>query len=157
MNRRGESNLQDEYSDHWGFTWHCLIEKSISCANTIGAVISERKILTPLCLFIQTSSTGFAVASGNGNRLFAGKLHVQITNKLRSPQCQTKAPLLYTSTPLIFRYHLPLTALLEILRKSSKTYCYLHGGLLDELIQLQRQLMPQLLVVKLLWGKQTKN
>jgi hypothetical protein len=31
---------------------------------------NERNILTPLCLFIQTSPVGFAVASGNGNRLF---------------------------------------------------------------------------------------
>ncbi len=74
--------MQDEYSDHWGFTWHSLIKKLIRCANTIGAFITERKILTPLCLFIQTSPIDFAVASGNGNRLFAGKLHVQITNKL---------------------------------------------------------------------------
>jgi len=49
--------------------------------------------LTPLCLVIQTLTIDFVVASGNGNRLFAGKLHVKITNKLRSPQCQTKAPL----------------------------------------------------------------
>jgi hypothetical protein len=60
--------------------------------------------LTPLCLFIQTSPIDFAVASGNGNRLFTGKLHVQITNKVRSPQYQTKAPSF--PTPLIFRYHL---------------------------------------------------
>jgi hypothetical protein len=55
--------------------------------------------LTPLCLFIQTSPIDFAVASGNRNRLFTGKLHVQITTKLRSPQCQTKAPLLNPSRP----------------------------------------------------------
>jgi hypothetical protein len=53
--------------------------------SPIGAVITERKILTPLCLFIQTSPIDLAVASGNINRLFTGKLHVQITNKLRSP------------------------------------------------------------------------
>ncbi len=31
-------------------TWHRLIKKSIRRANTIGAVIAERNILTPLCL-----------------------------------------------------------------------------------------------------------
>jgi hypothetical protein len=66
-------------------------------ASPIGAVITERKILTPLRLFIQTSPIDFAEASGNRNRLFTGKLHVQITDKLRSQQYQTKAPLLYPS------------------------------------------------------------
>ncbi len=43
---------------------------SISCANTIGAVITERNILTPLRLFILTSPIQKAVASGNGNKEF---------------------------------------------------------------------------------------
>jgi hypothetical protein len=36
------------------FTVHRLIKKSIVRANTIGAVITERDILTPLPLFVQT-------------------------------------------------------------------------------------------------------
>jgi hypothetical protein len=39
----------------------------------IGAVRAKRNILTPLCLFIQTSPNNKAVASGNGNRLFTEK------------------------------------------------------------------------------------
>jgi hypothetical protein len=39
------------------------------CQN-IGAVIAVRNILTPLCLFIQTSPNNLAVTSGNGNRFF---------------------------------------------------------------------------------------
>jgi hypothetical protein len=76
LNRRGGSNLQDEYSNIGGFTWHRQIKKSISCANTNGAVITEMNILTPLRLFIMTSPK--AVSSGNGNRLFIEKRQVQI-------------------------------------------------------------------------------
>jgi len=46
----------------------------------IGAVRAKNTILTPLCLFIQTSPNNKAVTSGNGNRLFAEKRHVQIAN-----------------------------------------------------------------------------
>jgi hypothetical protein len=70
--------LQDEYSNIGEFTWHRPIKKSISCANTNGAVITERNILTPLHLFIMISPINKAVASGNGNRLFIEKRHVQI-------------------------------------------------------------------------------
>ncbi len=101
--------MQDEYSDHWGFTWHRLIKKSFGCTNTIGAVITERKILTLFCLFIQTSPIDFAVASGNGNRLLAGKLQLQITNKLRSPQCQCKVKLHYCILPDAPDFSLPCT------------------------------------------------
>ena len=52
----------------------------VHMALPIGGVITERKIFTPLCLFIQTSPIDFAVASGNGNRLLTGKRHVQISN-----------------------------------------------------------------------------
>jgi hypothetical protein len=65
----------------------------------IYAVTTESNILTPLCLFIQTLPIDFAVASGKGNRLFTGELHVQIANKLRSPQCHTEAELLSPSRP----------------------------------------------------------
>jgi hypothetical protein len=49
------------------FTWHRLIKKSINCANTIGAVITEMNIFTPLRLFVETMPVYEAVASGNGN------------------------------------------------------------------------------------------
>ena len=65
----------------------------------IGAVRAKSNILTPLCLFIQTSPNNKAVASGNGNRLFTEKRHVQIANNPRSPQCYTEAELLAPSRP----------------------------------------------------------
>jgi hypothetical protein len=49
------------------FTLHRLFKKLISSANTIGAVITERKILTPLRLFVVTVPIQKAVAIGNGN------------------------------------------------------------------------------------------
>jgi hypothetical protein len=48
-------------------TWHGLFKKLISGANTIGAVIKERTILTPLPLFVQTMPIQKALTSGNGN------------------------------------------------------------------------------------------
>ncbi len=72
LNRRGGSNLQDNYSNIGGFTQHRLIKKSISSANTIGAVITELNTLTPLHLFVMISPINKAVASGKGNRLFTG-------------------------------------------------------------------------------------
>ncbi len=52
------------------FTWLRLIKKLISCANTIGAVITERNILTPLHLFVVTFTILKAVASENRNKEF---------------------------------------------------------------------------------------
>jgi hypothetical protein len=49
------------------FTLHRLIKKSIVRTNIIGAVITERNILTPLPLFIQTMPIQKALTSGNGN------------------------------------------------------------------------------------------
>jgi hypothetical protein len=49
------------------FTFHCLIKKLIISANTIGAVITDRNILTPLRLVVVTMPIQKAVASGNGN------------------------------------------------------------------------------------------
>ncbi len=40
--------------------------------SSIGAVITERNILTPLHIFIVTMPIKKAVASGKGNRLFTG-------------------------------------------------------------------------------------
>jgi hypothetical protein len=61
-----------------GFTWHYLFKKSIRCANILAEFIAERNILSPLCLLPKTSPLNLAVASGNGNRIFTQKLHVQI-------------------------------------------------------------------------------
>ncbi len=49
------------------FTLHRLIKELIISANTIGAVITDRSILTPLRLFVVTMAIQKAVASGNGN------------------------------------------------------------------------------------------
>ncbi len=54
---------------------------------------------SPLCLFLQTSPNNLAVASENANKFFTQKLHVQIENKLRSPQCRTKVQLLSPFQP----------------------------------------------------------
>jgi hypothetical protein len=51
-------------------TLHPLIKKPFVRANTIGAVITERNILTPLLLFVQTMPIQKAVTSGNGNNAF---------------------------------------------------------------------------------------
>ncbi len=40
--------------------------------SPIGAVITERNILTPLHLFVVTMPINKDVASGKGNRLFTG-------------------------------------------------------------------------------------
>ncbi len=60
------------------FTLHRLFKKLISSANTIGAVITERNILTPLLLFVVTMPIQKAVASGKGNNDIAEEGHVQI-------------------------------------------------------------------------------
>jgi hypothetical protein len=52
------------------FTLHPLLKKPTVRANTIGAVITERNILTPLLLFVQTMPIQKAVTSGNGNNAF---------------------------------------------------------------------------------------
>jgi hypothetical protein len=49
------------------FTLHPLIKKPIVRANTIGAVITVRNILTPLPLFVLTMPIQKAVTSGKGN------------------------------------------------------------------------------------------
>jgi hypothetical protein len=86
LNRQGGSNLRI----FWEVNFMSLIQKVNLMRQYIGAVTAVRNIFTPLRLFIQTSPNNLAVTSGNGNRFFTQKLHVQIKNKLRSPQCQTK-------------------------------------------------------------------
>ncbi len=49
------------------FILHRLFKKLIIRANTIGAVITDRNILTPLRLFVVTMPIQKAVTSGNGN------------------------------------------------------------------------------------------
>jgi hypothetical protein len=46
----------------------------------IGAVIAERNILSPLCLFVMKSPINYAGTSVKGNRFFTHKLHVQMAN-----------------------------------------------------------------------------
>jgi hypothetical protein len=58
--------------------------------------------MSPVCLFVQTSLINLAGMGGNGNRFSTQKLHVQSANSLRSPQCQTKAQLLFPSRPPSF-------------------------------------------------------
>ncbi len=58
--------------------------------------------MTPLCLIIQTSPNNKAVASGNGNRMFTEKRHVQIANNPRSPQCQTRLNYYFLPDPAHF-------------------------------------------------------
>ncbi len=48
-----------------------------------------------------------AVASGNGNRILTQKLHFQIANNPRSPQCQTEAELCLLPDP--YNFSLPST------------------------------------------------
>jgi hypothetical protein len=52
------------------FTLHRLFKQLIIRANTSGAVITDRNILTPLCLFVVTMPIQKAVTSGNGNTEF---------------------------------------------------------------------------------------
>jgi nucleoside diphosphate kinase len=67
LNRYCGSNLQDEYLIIGCLHDIAYLKKTISCANTNGAVITERNILTPLRLFIMSSPIYKAVASGNRN------------------------------------------------------------------------------------------
>jgi hypothetical protein len=58
------------------FTWHRLFKKLISSANTIGAVITEKNIFTPLPLFVQTMPIQKVVTTEILS--FTEKVHVQI-------------------------------------------------------------------------------
>ncbi len=64
-----------------------LIQKVNSMRQYIGAVRAKGSILSQLCLFVETMPINKAVASGNGNRILTQKLHVQIANNPRLPQC----------------------------------------------------------------------
>ncbi len=91
------------------FTCHRLIKKLIICANTIGAVITERNILTPIRLFVVTMPIQKAVASGNGNIEF----YIESTrSNQKQPPVATMADRIWFTASLpstvIFRYHLPL-------------------------------------------------
>jgi hypothetical protein len=72
----------------------------------IGAVRAKNNILTPLCLFIQTSPNNKPVASGNGNRLFTDKWHVQIAN---NPRYNARPRLNYYFLPDPSHFSLPST------------------------------------------------
>jgi hypothetical protein len=115
--------LQDENLNIWGFTLHRLIKKSIRCANTIGAVITERNTLTPLCLFIMTLPFNKAVASGNGNRFFTWKQHVQIANDPRRHNARTR--LNYHVLPDTLHFSLPSTFKIPYLLKEIYNILYI--------------------------------
>ncbi len=68
----------------------------------IGAARANNIILSPLCLFAETMPFIKAVASGNGNRFFIGKRHVQNANTPQSPQSYTIAIQLLASQPTLF-------------------------------------------------------
>jgi hypothetical protein len=68
----------------------------------IGAVRAKKNILSLLCLFLETMPIIKAVASGNVNRFFRGKEHVQKANTPRSPQSYTNGQLLLASQPTLF-------------------------------------------------------
>jgi hypothetical protein len=70
------------------FPLHRLFKKIIISANTIGAVISDRYNLTPLRLIVMPMPIQ--------------KVHVQIANNPRSPQCHTEPELLCSSRPPSF-------------------------------------------------------
>jgi hypothetical protein len=72
------------------FTLHRLFKKLIISANTIGAVISDRYNLTPLCLFNVTMPIQKAVTSGNGKNEFYRET---ARSNLKSPQCHTESDL----------------------------------------------------------------
>ncbi len=48
----------------------------------IGAVIVERNIFAPPCLFLKKQPTHFSRMVGNGNKIFTGKGHIQNENIL---------------------------------------------------------------------------
>jgi hypothetical protein len=61
---------------------HAYLRYEYVCANTIGVVTVSPYWLkfAALRLFVMTSPNNKDVASGNGNRLFTEKRHVQIAN-----------------------------------------------------------------------------
>ncbi len=88
--------MQDEFFKHLGLHGIAYLKSQLDAPIFWRSNSCEEHFYPafPFQLFIQTSPNNLAVASGNGNRFFTQKLHVQIANKLRSPQCQTKVQLL---------------------------------------------------------------
>jgi hypothetical protein len=95
LNRQGGTN----FADFWEVHITLLIQKINSLRQYIGAVRAKSSILSPLCLFVEAMPINKAVASGNGNRILTQKIHIQIANNPRSPQCQTEAEVLSSSRP----------------------------------------------------------
>jgi hypothetical protein len=62
LNRRGGSNLQDEFFEHLGFTWHRLFKKSIICAIYWHSYNCEL-YYDSLRIVVQTSPNNLAVAT----------------------------------------------------------------------------------------------
>ncbi len=96
LNRQGGTNL----ADFLGGSHYVAYSKSkLDVPIYIGTVRAKNNISSPLCLFVdvETMPINKAVTSGNGNRILTQKLHVQIANNPRWPQCQTEAKLLPSS------------------------------------------------------------
>jgi hypothetical protein len=83
---------------------HAYSRYEYICANILALTYPFRhyKKFATLRLFVETMPIYKAVASGNGKRFFKWKQHVQIANDPQSPQCQTKAELLWPSLPPSF-------------------------------------------------------
>jgi hypothetical protein len=92
------------------FTLHRLFKKLLIRAKTIGAVIKERTIFTPLPLFVLTMPIQKALTSGNRNIEFYRE---STRSNFKKTPIATMADrtwiTVFFPTPLIFRYHLPLS------------------------------------------------
>jgi hypothetical protein len=109
LNRRGGTNLRDEYSNNWEFADFLGGSPGI----TYWRSYSWEEHFVPLCLFVKTSPVYLPVASGNGNMFFTQKLHVQIANNPRSPQSQTESQWWSPSRPTSF-FAIPSTSKLRM-------------------------------------------
>jgi hypothetical protein len=107
LNRRSGSNLQDEFFEHLGFTWHRLFKKLIRCANILAQFNCEEHFYRALPIHPYITYN-LAVASGNGDWFFTQKLHVQFANKSIATMPDWSSITFSVLTHLIFRYHLPL-------------------------------------------------
>ncbi len=66
LNRQGGTNLQ-------GVTWHRLIKKSISCANTIGAVTVSSILFIQIAVCAYSACTSKKIVHKNNFQVKAAK------------------------------------------------------------------------------------
>ena len=98
LNRRGGTNLRDEYSNNWEFADFLGGSPGI----TYWRSYSWEEHFVPLCLFVKISPVNLPVASGNGNMFFYTKMTRSNRKYPRSPQSQTDSQLLFPSRPTSF-------------------------------------------------------